>query len=697
MHRTLSKYFGYDTFRPLQEDIIKDVLEGKDVFVLMPTGGGKSLCYQLPALLMNGVTVVVSPLISLMKDQVDTLRANGVEAAYLNSTLSYKESNQIKQELEKNLLKMLYVAPERLTLSSTLALFDRIKVNLFAIDESHCISEWGHDFRPEYRKLSILKRKYPHIPIIALTATATPRVREDTISQLHIEGCNTYVASFNRKNLLYQVRPKKDTYEQIVEFLRDRKDKSGIIYCQSRKTVDELTGKLRKSGFNALPYHAGLSDAARSRNQDIFIKDDVEIIVATIAFGMGIDKPNVRFVIHYDLPRNLESYYQETGRGGRDGLECECILFFSRGDKYKIDYFIDQIAKSEEREAARSKLKEVMDYCQSTVCRRRMLLRYFGEELQDENCGGCDVCLQPVKITDATEEAKLLIKCVKEVGQRYGITHVTEILTGSNSKKIKEKGHHRLSSYEMGTYLPKDRWADIARELVHQGILRLEGSRYPLLKLDKDSEQVIAGKRTVEMMQLASSNDSLLATGKQIATDQLKRSNVSDHPSDLVRVKEIETEYITKKQTGTVNRIDNELFSRLKELRKKIASKEGVPPYIVFADTSLKQMATQIPLNEKELLEITGVGEYKLQKYGDIFMTEIRDHLKGISKDATEATTQEVGTADNENEYDKKENVMLCIMGLREEFIRLTKEKLGTEIPDKYIEEIWSDILPYKK
>jgi ATP-dependent DNA helicase RecQ len=449
---------------------------------------------------------------------------------------------------------------------------------------------------------------------------------------------------------------------------------------------------LRKSGFNALPYHAGLSDAARSRNQDIFIKDDAEIIVATIAFGMGIDKPNVRFVIHYDLPRNLESYYQETGRGGRDGLECECILFFSRGDKYKIDYFIDQIAKSEEREAARLKLKEVMDYCQSTICRRKMLLRYFGEELQEENCGGCDVCLQPVKITDATEEAKLLIRCVKEVGQRYGITHVTEILTGSNSKKITEKGHHRLSSYGTGTYLPKDRWADIARELAHQGILRLEGSRYPLLKLDKDSEQVIAGKRTVEMMQLASSNDSLLALGKQIATDQLKKPKASDHQSDLARVKEIETEYITKKQTGTVNRIDNELFSRLKELRKKIASKEGVPPYIVFADTSLKQMATQMPLNEKELLEITGVGEYKLQKYGDMFLTEIRDHLKGTSKDSIEATTQEV-----ETEEDKKEKVIQCIMGLREELIRLTKEQLGTEMPDKYIQEVWSDILVYKK
>ncbi|WP_214044385.1 DNA helicase RecQ [Methanomethylovorans sp.] len=692
MHRTLSKYFGYDTFRPLQEDVIKDVMNGKDVFVLMPTGGGKSLCYQLPALLMKGVTVVVSPLISLMKDQVDTLRANGVEAAYLNSTLSYKESNRIKQELENDLIKLLYVAPERLTLSSTLSLLDRIKVSLFAIDESHCISEWGHDFRPEYRKLSILKRKYPQVPVIALTATATPKVREDTISQLHIQGCKTYIASFNRKNLLYQVRPKKDAYEQIIGFLRDRKDKSGIIYCQSRKTVDELTKKLRKSGFNALPYHAGLSDSARSRNQDIFIKDDAEIIVATIAFGMGIDKPNVRFVIHYDLPRNLESYYQETGRGGRDGLECECILFFSRGDKYKIDYFIDQIAKSEEREAARTKLKEVMDYCQSTVCRRRMLLRYFGEELQEENCKGCDVCLQPVKITDVTEEAKLLIKCVKEVDQRYGITHVTEILTGSNSKKIKEKRHHHLGSYATGTYLPKDRWADIARELVHQGILRLDGSRYPLLKLEKCSEQVIAGNRAVEMMQLASSNNPLLTLGK-MATDQTKRSGTSD----LVTVKEIGTEYVAKKQIGTNNRIDNELFSKLKDLRKKIANKEEVPPYIVFADTSLKQMATQMPLNEKELLEITGVGEYKLQKYGDMFLTEIKDHLKGTTKDNSERTSQATVATDNGTEDDKKEKVVRCIIGLREKFILLTREQLGAEISDEYIQEVWSGILPYEK
>ena len=688
MHRTLSKYFGYDSFRPLQEDIIKDVLAGKDVFVLMPTGGGKSLCYQIPALLMDGVTVVVSPLISLMKDQVDSLRANGVEAVYLNSTLSYKESNQIKQDLEKNLIKLLYVAPERLTLSSTLSLFDRIKVSLFAIDESHCISEWGHDFRPEYRKLSILKRKYPHIPVIALTATATPKVREDTISQLHIEDCNTYVASFNRKNLLYQVRPKKDTYEQMVQFLRDRKDKSGIIYCQSRKTVDELTAKLRRSGFNALPYHAGLSDAARSRNQDIFIKDDVEIIVATIAFGMGIDKPNVRFVIHYDLPRNLESYYQETGRGGRDGLECECILFFSRGDKYKIDYFIDQMDKNEEREAARSKLKEVMDYCQSTICRRKVLLQYFGEELKEDNCGGCDVCLNPIKRTDATEEAKLLIKCVKELGQRYGITHVTEILTGSNSKKITEKGHHRLSSYGTGTYLPKEKWVDIARELVYQEILKLEGSKYPLLKLGEGSEEVIAGNRTVEIKQLAPSNDSLLKSDKQTTREKLKIASKNELPP----LKEIEAEYKTKKQTGKSSRMDAELFSRLKDLRKKVASKEKVPPYIVFADTSLKQMATQMPLNEKELLEITGVGEYKLQKYGDIFLKEIKEHLQGTPEQNRKQDEQKVGT-----EKDQKEKIIQCIIGLREEFIRLTKEQLGTEASEEYIEKIWSEILPNEK
>ena len=342
MHQTLQKYFGYTEFRTLQEDIIRDVLDKKDAFVLMPTGGGKSLCFQLPALLMEGLTVVISPLISLMKDQVDSLRSNGIAAAYLNSTQSPHEASEITSAILDNRIKILYVAPERLLMSQTLGLLNQAKVSLFAVDEAHCISEWGHDFRPEYRRIKTLRSRFPQVPIIALTATATTKVQEDITTQLNLTGFNTYVAGFDRPNLFYQVWPKKDAYSQLLGFLKKQRGTSGIIYCQSRNTVDTLTAKLQRSGFRALPYHAGLSDIQRAKNQECFIKDDTDIIVATIAFGMGIDKPNVRFVIHYDLPKNLEGYYQETGRGGRDGLECDCILFFSHGDRYKIEYFINK-------------------------------------------------------------------------------------------------------------------------------------------------------------------------------------------------------------------------------------------------------------------------------------------------------------------------------------------------------------------
>lgn len=681
MHKTLSKYFGYNEFRPLQEDIVLDVLAGKDVFVLMPTGGGKSLCYQLPAILMNGVTIVVSPLISLMKDQVDTLKVNGIEAAYLNSTLSYKEKIDIIHDLEKNLIKLLYVAPERLILSDTLSLFSRIKVNLFAIDESHCISEWGHDFRPEYRRLNILKKKYPNIPIIALTATSTPKVMQDTISQLNIPNCSVYIGSFNRKNLFYQVKPKKDTYDQIVKFLREKRDKSGIIYCQSRKTVDDLTLKLKRDGFNALPYHAGLSDITRSRNQDFFIKDDIDIIVATIAFGMGIDKPNVRFVIHYDLPRNLESYYQETGRGGRDGLECECLLFFSSGDKYKIDFFIEQISKKEERDSARSKLQHVIDYCQSTICRRKTLLKYFGEDLQLDNCGGCDVCLQPQKITDITEEAKLLIQCVKEVNGRFGITHVCEILTGSSSKKVISKGHNKLGSYSTGTYLTKDRWSAIARELIQQKILQLEGSRYPILKLDELNHEVMSGKRIVEFIEIDTANKFKLPTFELV-----NNNHIIAEVKTKSEIKET-TEYQPNSLALKLNKLDNKLFNQLKNLRKNIATREKVPPYIVFSDTSLKQMATQLPINKKEMLEITGVGEYKLEKYGNVFLTEIRAYLDYPDINNTGCIKANIKSSD-------KEEIMCRVIDLRQEFINITKKKLGEEFSDQTIESLWEDILP---
>ncbi len=586
MYKTLQKYFGYTEFRPLQKDIIDDVMAGKDTFVLMPTGGGKSLCYQLPALLMNGLTVVVSPLISLMKDQVDSLIANGIEAAYLNSTLGYRETNEIKDNLLNNKIKILYVAPERLMMSSTLALLKDSNVNLFAIDEAHCISEWGHDFRPEYRRLDTLKAKFPDVVRIALTATATPKVQKDIISHLKLVDHNSYIASFDRRNLLYQVRPKKDTYNQVIQYLKKHRGECGIIYCQSRKTVNTLSSKLKSNGFNALPYHAGLSDAKRRKNQDGFIKDDAEIIVATIAFGMGIDKPNVRFVIHYDLPKNLEGYYQETGRGGRDGLECDCLLFFSRGDRYKIEYFINQKNKKEEQDIALFQLREMVNFCDSNVCRRKVLLNYFGEEYNEQNCGKCDVCLDPKEKFDGTEAATKLLNCVNDLDQRFGMNYVIDVLIGSKAKKIIGNRHNLLNSHGSGHEFSKAHWKSIVGEMVSLDLLSIEGARYPLLKLNQKSRDLLAGSETVRLTK----------------------------PADDVQ--------ITCEQVTTATKYPD-MLERLKKLRKTIAEKENIPPYIVFADTSLRQMAAKLPKNRDELLQITGVGEHKSEKYGDIFLKEI--------------------------------------------------------------------------
>ena len=694
MYQTLQKYFGYPDFRPLQKEIVQDVLDAKDTFVLMPTGGGKSLCYQLPALLLDGLTVVISPLISLMKDQVDGLRASGIDAAFLNSTQNYAESKKVTEDIASNNIKILYVAPERLTMSATLSMLAKTKVSLFAIDESHCISEWGHDFRPEYRRLSILKQKFPGVPVIALTATATPKVREDTLSQLGLKDCKTYLASFNRSNLLYEIRPKKETYDQILQYLRKNKGKSGIIYCQSRKNVDSITAKLRKDGFNVLPYHAGLSDRQREKNQEAFIKDKAEIIVATIAFGMGIDKPNVRFVIHYDLPKNLEGYYQETGRGGRDGLECECILFFSHGDRYRIEYFIKQKDKKEEREIALKQLHDMVNYCVATTCRRKVLLRYFGEELAGDNCGACDACLRPKEKVDGTEEAKILIHCVEELGERYGMNHVLDVLCGANTKKIKEKKHDKLRSFNTGYRHIRSDWQDMTREMIQQGLIMVEGTRYPLLKLTKASSEVMQGLRQV--------------TFTKTTDPEFPETIESDEEEGLEPDMALAPTLIAPPPRKVSKDTDGELFEKLRGLRRELAELHDVPPYIIFADTSLKQMAAKRPTSKEEMLNITGVGEYKLKKYGDMFLkmicafggkngdvpTKVGKVPSGESVQATIGMEAKVAVVTSaEKHASRHDMIKKTIGGLEREVAILAKAKLGESFSEEEIRKVWAEMI----
>ncbi len=619
MHTILKKYFGYNDFRPLQQEIINDVLSKKDVFVLMPTGGGKSLCYQIPAIMLGGLTVVVSPLISLMKDQVDSLVANGVNAAYLNSTLTSNQTKDITRSIIEGRINVVYVAPERLVMGNMLKLLKYANVSLFAIDEVHCISEWGHDFRPEYRRLNIIRKNFPDVPVIALTATATPRVREDTIEQLALRSPSTYVASFDRRNLSYSVRPKKEVYDQIVSYLRKQRGKSGIIYCTSRKDVERISSRLNKDGFNTLPYHAGLSDSVRSKHQERFIRDDVDIIVATVAFGMGIDKPDVRFVIHHDLPKNLESYYQETGRGGRDGLECECILFFTRGDWYRLKYFIDQKNKKQERDIASRKVHQMMEFCEITTCRRKYLLSYFGEQLSEDNCGACDVCLNPPEVFDATLPARELLQCVEEAGQRFGLTHIVSILSGSRSQKILSRGHDKLSMHGRGKQYTKDQWSSMAREMVRKGILDIKGDRYPVLELNPTSYEVLSGSLKVELSCAVPLPKKSGSTAKPEPTG----APVHEVPAFACPAGRVKSVRSVPTAKAVQNKPSGDLFKALRELRLSIARAENVPPYIVFADTSLRQMVSRMPSTNSELLEITGVGEYKLKKYGNLFLKKI--------------------------------------------------------------------------
>lgn len=584
---TLKQTFGFDEFRYPQKEIISDVLNRKDVFVLMPTGGGKSLCYQLPALMLEGLTIVVSPLIALMKDQVDSLKQNGVNAEFFNSSLTSSEKDKVRAQILNQKLSLLYVAPERLMQDSFLEILQNLPVSLFAIDEAHCISEWGHDFRPEYRRLSKIKQLFPDVPVISLTATATPRVKEDILKQLHLAGASEYQASFNRTNLFYLIEDKTDTLTQCLAFLKKHPGESGIIYCHSRANVENLTESLQTKGINALPYHAGLEDSVRKANQDRFIKEETVVMVATVAFGMGIDKPNVRFVIHADLPSNLERYYQETGRAGRDGLDSDCLLLFSPGDKEKIKFFINQKTDEREQEIASSQLRMMMQYAQGSKCRRIGLLKYFGEEFEGE-CKACDNCLSPKETFDGTVVAQKILSCISRVEQRFGTKYIAEVLTGKRSSPILQNHHDSLSTFNIIKDFTLNQVKSFINELIGNGYIDQTDGKYPVLKLNEKSWLVLKNKEEVKLIK----------------------------PAVTVVAKSKATPYEAIPFNMT-------LFNTLRELRRKLALEQNLPPYIIFSDASLKEMATYYPRSKDEFSQIKGVGAQKLNQYWQIFTKEI--------------------------------------------------------------------------
>ncbi len=590
----LKQYFGFATFRPLQEEIIRDALAGKDVFALLPTGGGKSLCFQLPALARAGLTVVISPLIALMKDQVDSMQAAGVAATYLNSSLTPDESRARLRGLHNGEFRMLYVAPERLLLSGFLSDLQRWNVNLIAVDEAHCVSEWGHDFRPEYRQLAQLRSLFPNVPMMALTATATERVRVDIVEQLHLNEPAIYVASFNRPNLNYRVLPKAGPYDQTLEYVRSRRNESGIVYCQSRKSAESVAERLREDGVKAAPYHAGMQANDRGLNQEQFLRDEVKVICATIAFGMGINKPNVRFVIHYDLPKNVEGYYQETGRAGRDGLPSECLLLFSAGDVVKLNTFIDEKPEAE-KQIAREQLQRMVHYAESAECRRASLLEYFGEIFPHENCGACDNCLYPRETYDGTVAAQKFLSCIYRIrehgGFAVGLNHVVEVLTGADTDKIRSWGHNQLSTYGIGKEHGRPEWGAIGRELVRLGLVKQDAARFNVLESTPDGRAWLKERKPIT-----------LTKPMQVAPAKVS------HAGEIT--------------------CDEALFEKLRVLRKRLADERGVPPYIVFSDVALRQMARIYPVSEGEFVRISGVGERKLAEFGQSFMGEVARYLE---------------------------------------------------------------------
>ncbi len=593
----LQTTFGYPAFRPLQREIIAASLAGRDTFALLPTGGGKSLCFQLPALVRPGLTVVVSPLIALMKDQVDQLQAAGVAATFLNSSLGEAAARSRLAGLHRGEWRLLYVAPERLLLDGWQENLKAWNISALAIDEAHCVSEWGHDFRPEYRQLTRVRDLLPGVPVMALTATATDRVRADIITQLRLHEPAVFVASFNRPNLTYRVLPKDEPLRQITDFVHKRPDEGGIVYCATRATTERVAESLAKRGLPARAYHAGLTQTERSENQELFLRDEVRIICATIAFGMGINKPNVRWVIHHDLPKNLEGYYQETGRAGRDGLPADCLLLFSGGDAAKQTHFIDEMTDEHERNVARAQLRQMTHYAENAACRRRELLAYFGETFPLDHCGACDNCLEPRDTYDGTVVAQKFLSCVYRIHEAgrfgVGVNHITEVLTGADTEKIRRWGHARLSTYGIGKELARPQWAAVGRELMRLGHVAQSQGEFPVLEL---TDAGLAVLRTRQ-------------------------------PVSLTRPMESPKARKTIRREGDIA-CDEILFARLRELRKKLADERRVPAYVIFGDATLRQMAREYPATEAAMPGMFGMGEKKRAEFGAIFAAAIRTFLE---------------------------------------------------------------------
>ncbi|MGL1891110.1 MAG: DNA helicase RecQ [Spirochaetaceae bacterium] len=584
--KTLQSVFGFSGFKKNQEDIVTSILEGRDIFAAMPTGGGKSLCYQLPALLLPGLTIVISPLIALMKDQVDSAVDSGISAAYINSSLSSQEALEVYAKLHAKNIKLLYISPERFALPTFVDTLKELDISLFAVDEAHCLSEWGHDFRPDYLSLSKIKVTFPKAIVAAFTATATQQVQTDIIDKLQLNLPYITRASFDRPEITYRIIKKLDVKTQLLKLTKDRTGKSGIIYRTSRKDVEKTATHLSQNGIKAIPYHAGLSDKDRATNQDRFNKDEVDIVVATIAFGMGIDKSNISFVIHGDLPKNVEGYYQETGRAGRDGSASECILLFSRGDSAKINYFIEQMPEQQEQTKARNNLNKMVSYASRNVCRRKQLLAYFQEE-HPGNCGNCDVCNNENEMVDISVDSQKILSAIVRTGERFGIVHNVDVIRGSNNAKVLKFGHDKIKTYGIGKDQTKDFWHSVIDELLGQECLIQDSERFNALVLTMKGREVLLGRESLEM------------------------------------VKRVEPKTKPKRSSEPLT-ADQELFEKLRVLRFKIAKEKNVPPYVVFSDKTLADMSSLKPETSDDFLLVNGVGQKKLETYGDLFMNEIR-------------------------------------------------------------------------